>query len=310
MPTQTVQSDLAVNGGLTINKTSQASAAEVLLTAGVTDDAVGTFVIENSSSTDGVFAPRFRGNHAGAGVGLNFQGRAVTDTGVNPVLQFVGQIGTSDVATRPVMGFYNRATQIAQFAADYNLRLTGPATSPTPGNPGTDFVGMVGEDSAAADRNLKAINEANEIARLTGLSCRVASNYSINTSTTLANVTGLTRNVEAGRKYGFRAILHTTSTAGQGVKVAIGGTCTATSIIAEGVAHQPDLANQMSGRVTSLGSAIIDVSTGITALFIVIYGHIVVNAAGTLTVQFAQSVSGANNSTVLAGSTFTLFSTN
>src|SRR5689334_17179951 len=47
------------------------------------------------------------------------------------------------------------------------------------------------------------------------------------TNTTLADVTGLSVTVTAGKKYSFTALLYTTSDVGGGVKVAIGGSATA-----------------------------------------------------------------------------------
>lgn len=113
------------------------------------------------------------------------------------------------------------------------------------------------------------------------------------TDTTLANVTGLSVNVEAGATYEFRATLFT-SQDGTGLgKVAIAGTATATAVI---------YARSEKDEIpaSSLGSAILVAGTAIT---IVIMGTITVNAGGTLTVQYAQQVA-LGTSSVLIGSTF------
>ena len=67
-----------------------------------------------------------------------------------------------------------------------------------------------------------------------GQQARVSTQYD-NATTTLGNVTGLTVNVAASGTYRFTAKLFTTSDVGGGIKVAIGGTATATSIRYEGL---------------------------------------------------------------------------
>lgn len=121
------------------------------------------------------------------------------------------------------------------------------------------------------------------------------------TNTTLADITGMTANVKAGRTYRFRALLYTSSNVASGVKAAIAGTCTATAIRYEGWCMA---ANVLTGqtRATALGTAVAAVTAQTVAL-ITIEGTITVNAAGTLTVQFADNA-GVNTSSVLVGSHF------
>jgi len=63
---------------------------------------------------------------------------------------------------------------------------------------------------------------------------RVTSVVNFNNTTTLGTVTGLSVNVQAGRTYGFEADLSFTCTPAQGIRIAIGGTCTATAIVYDG----------------------------------------------------------------------------
>jgi len=130
---------------------------------------------------------------------------------------------------------------------------------------------------------------------------RVSTQYD-NTTTTLGNVTGLTVNVAASGTYRFEAKLFTTSDVAGGVKVAIGGTATATAIRYEGLTTDAGLTTQ--GRATALGSAVGAV-TAVTAAYVTITGTITVNAAGTLTVQAAANAATGTTS-VLTGSTFVL----
>lgn len=130
---------------------------------------------------------------------------------------------------------------------------------------------------------------------------RVGTQFDKTSDTTLANITGLTATVAAGRTYEFEANLYTVSNASGGVKFAIGGTATATSITYEGMTVSGGTITQTRGA--ALGAAVGAV-TAVTAAYARIVGTIVVNAAGTLTCQMAQNASFGTASSVLVGSTF------
>lgn len=132
---------------------------------------------------------------------------------------------------------------------------------------------------------------------------RVSTQFDKTSDTTLANVTGLTATVVAGKFYRFEATLYTSSNVAGGVKAAIAGTATATAIVYEGITTDAGLSTQT--RATALATAVGAV-TAVTAGYIRITGTIQVNAAGTLTVQFAQNASNGTASSVLVGSTFVL----
>ncbi len=123
------------------------------------------------------------------------------------------------------------------------------------------------------------------------------------TNATLADVTGLSFTVVAGKTYRIRAVLYVTADATGGSRVAIGGTATATTFRA--------IANIIGTAVapvtigTTLGSSLGAFATG-TSQWVQIDGYIVVNAGGTLTVMFAQSTANGTSS-VLIGSSMTLF---
>ncbi|MFN0108513.1 MAG: hypothetical protein ACKVZH_06630, partial [Blastocatellia bacterium] len=131
---------------------------------------------------------------------------------------------------------------------------------------------------------------------------RVTTQFDKTSDTTLANITGLTINVVAGRTYSFKAVLYTTSNVAGGVKAAIAGTATATAIRYEAVVIDNSVIAAQT-RATALGTAVGGVTT-VTAAMVIITGTITVNAAGTLTVQFAQNASNASASSVLTGSVF------
>lgn len=129
---------------------------------------------------------------------------------------------------------------------------------------------------------------------------RVSTQYD-NTTTTLGDVTGLTATVVAGKIYRFEATLFSTSDVAGGIKAAIGGTATATSIRYEVLITDAGLTTQ--GRQTALAGA--TGVTAVTAALIKIEGTITVNAAGTITCQAAQNANTGTTS-VLTGSTFVL----
>lgn len=123
--------------------------------------------------------------------------------------------------------------------------------------------------------------------------------------TTLANIPGLSANVVAGGTYTFGATLFTVSDVGTGVKAAIAGTCTATSIIYEGTLYAAGISVASGAtRTTTKGNVVASLTTT-TVARIDITGTIVVANAGTLTVQFAENAAIAlTTSSVLINSKF------
>ena len=199
-----------------------------------------------------------------------------SDTGAGSLVigsSTVGSIGTSGVS---VMAIANG---------------TAPTSSPA------DEFQLYSADSAAGDANAFARNEAGEINRLTGLAARNSSSFAKTSDTILANITGLARNVEASRAYAFEAEISTTSANTGGVKFAVSGTATATSIDYEGILFE-GTAISAKTRATALDTTVCAV-TAVTAATCKIRGVVVVNAAGTLTIQFAQNASDGSASTVL-----------
>lgn len=133
---------------------------------------------------------------------------------------------------------------------------------------------------------------------------RVSTQFDKTSDVTLANITGLTSTLRAGKTYAFEARLYTTSNVAGGVQAAIAGTATATAIIYEALVYNA-AAIAAQTRAAALATAVGGV-TAVTVALIVITGTITVNAAGTLTVQFAQNASNGAASSVLVGSTFTI----
>jgi hypothetical protein len=202
---------------------------------------------------------------------------------INNAKSFVIGAGDAALATSATNGFL-----YIQTAAG------GPTGTPTP------FTGKVPllydtANSALFANNSGWLETGSRVVR-------TAAQFDKTSDTTLANVTGLTHNVLAGKSYRFRVVLHTTSNSSGGVKAAIAGTATATSVIYEALTIE-GTAISAHTRTTTLGTAVGGV-TAVAAAQVTIEGTIVVNAAGTLTVQFAQNASNGTASSVLINSSF------
>lgn len=136
--------------------------------------------------------------------------------------------------------------------------------------------------------------------------CRsyVGSTVSVTSSTTLVNVPGLSATVIPGATYAFRAVLPTTSGASGGTKAALGGTSTWTSINTSSLTYTASAVAVNQGTTATPGTSI----AGATAsnILTILEGTVVINAAGTLTVMFAQNASNGTASVVLANANFTV----
>lgn len=199
---------------------------------------------------------------------------------------------------------WNTAVSSRQFwAEDFAGGTVGFFFSSTDSNSGTGIMktaaGVIG--AAAGNSSTSTVNTG----WFTDAGVkRAATQFDKTSDTTLANITGLSATVTAGRTYNFIATLFTTSNVAGGVKAAIAGTATATSIIYEAETSSAGVPGAVgTARATALATAVGDV-TAVTVAKITITGTITVNAGGTLTVQFAQNASNGTASSVLVGSWF------
>lgn len=169
------------------------------------------------------------------------------------------------------------------------------------------ILGLPTSDPAVAD----AVYSENGFLVRSGTVAQISQNrvttaqFDKTNDTTLADIPALEVDVAAAGTYIFEATLFTISNIGTGVKAAIGGTCTATSIIYEGTTYSAGVSVASAAtRTTTKGNAVGGV-TAVTVARIDITGTIVVNAAGTLTVQFAENAGiAATTSSVLINSKF------
>lgn len=211
-------------------------------------------------------------------------------------------IGWQTVAM-PLAGANCTATNIV------GTDLVGGATTTGGGTAVTAITLRVGVPTGASTTNIAAqfngsVDMAgNSLLNAVELGGVVASDFAATSNTTLANVTGLTATVAAAGKYTFTVYLETTSNVAGGLKVAMGGTATMTTYRATTFAYTATTVGKSTN--TTFGGNEFAV-TAVTADTLTIMGTLIVNAAGTVTVQFAQNASNAAASTVLAGSNFTL----
>lgn len=133
---------------------------------------------------------------------------------------------------------------------------------------------------------------------------RVSTQFDKAADAALANVTGLSVTVTAGASYAFEADIFYTADATGGISLALGGTATATSLIAVGTTYDQDSA---AGTIRDMRKGTAMTSTmadhfGQVSLYTRVTGTVTVNAGGTLTIRFAQQ-SASGTSSVLVGST-------
>lgn len=179
-------------------------------------------------------------------------------------------------------------------------------------------VGLTGDDNFhfKVSPNGSSYTEALILDKTTGVAtmqdillknnCQVTSDFSATSNIVLANVTGLvtSQNLVAGATYGFEAILYTTSNVAAGIQAAINASSAPTFLRVEAISYDT-AAIKTQTRTTTNGAACVAV-TAVTVALVRITGTIVVNAACTLAVQFAQNVSNAAASKVLQGSEMTI----
>lgn len=184
--------------------------------------------------------------------------------------------------------------------------ISGAASLPNPAanqlikNDSSTFLQQPAVKFSAASITNDAGNKQTVVAYPFDGVTRTNSNFN-KSDTTLANITGLSFNVEAGKSYRFRFHCNTSLALSGGEQFAIAGTCTATNINYSILSITTGAAIPIASQLNALGGSA--GNGGYTNSIVVIEGGILVNAAGTLTVQFAQSAA-SGTSTVLPNATF------
>jgi hypothetical protein len=122
------------------------------------------------------------------------------------------------------------------------------------------------------------------------------------TSTTLANIPGMTTGTLEPGVYEFNIQLGTVSTANCGIKIGlVQNTASMISQIEyEGTSFSSSGSGSSRGTTTTSGTTVF--STAAVALIVTVRGTLTVTAAGTLTLQMAQNTSHADTASVFVGS--------
>lgn len=131
----------------------------------------------------------------------------------------------------------------------------------------------------------------------------LATQKDVTSSAVLSQIADLEFDLVAGGVYTFEAVLHVSAGASGGHKYCVNGSggLTATTINYYVQAQSGAAAATIGARVQALGGS----GTGVTSAtsgICIIRGTIVVNAAGTLILEFAQNASNGTASSVLVGS--------
>lgn len=170
-----------------------------------------------------------------------------------------------------------------------------------PGASPVDQIQIFSAATATNKANVYVRNQAGEELRLSGLCGRVSTQFDKTSSVALADVPGLTVDVEAGRVYRLFAELYITSNASGGIKATLSGTATMTSLVADAeLKNAAAFVTPGTTRVTALNATFAEVTGAVTKLTIT--GTLLAATAGTVTVQVAQNASFATATSVLINS--------
>ena len=123
------------------------------------------------------------------------------------------------------------------------------------------------------------------------------------TSTSFADLPGLTQNLGGSRTYRLRATIRTTSNVLGGIKLQITGTATYTTLLVDAfVLNGALIASQT--RATALNTGFANV-TAVTGAVIVLDGTLIVDSPGTIQIQ-GGSNAAVGTTSFLAGNLMTL----
>lgn len=132
---------------------------------------------------------------------------------------------------------------------------------------------------------------------------RVASDFSLASSTAFVDIPGLTVGVEAQRTYAVLAtVFMTAGTRNGGYAFAVGGTCTASDFACDAWALDGTI--NKYGFSSTFGASIMTESLGGPPLSIYLRGAVSVASAGELRLRFAQQISNVIPSVIRRNSTF------
>lgn len=164
---------------------------------------------------------------------------------------------------------------------------------------GNEIIHITGIDGAG---HTAAIPNPTTLTALTNFesSFIIGAAASATSNTTLAQV-GSAFNLVAGGQYIFDIYLSLSANVSGGVKLAFGGTATASLLSADTWAYNTTTV-AAQGNITSLASNLVALTGALTTVNIT--GSLIAATAGTLFLQFSQNASFATATTINAGSNF------
>lgn len=235
-------------------------------------------------------------------VGMNLDGETLFQ---NKQGRVASRLSTSDAemlrqAVSTVADPELRAIATLTSAADKGIQFTGNGTAATYDLTAAGKALLDDIDPAAQRATLGLGTGATAIAPLVAYK---TADESVS-NTTLQDDDHLTVTVLAGGKYAIRALVFADNAGAlEGLKLALGGTCTATSLKAQ-MSIYDDVTNALVAfaRVTALTSSV-GAGLSLGGSLSTITGTIEVNAGGTLLLSWAQNAgAGASATTIQRGS--------
>lgn len=226
--------------------------------------------------------------------------------------------GTSivGITSAPATGALLRSTGTAPFFSTTPMYLGNGVAIGTTTDPGSNNLvvlgtAIIGTSLAVGTTTLPAVGGLNVLSYINSFGGfnRVTSNFGVVSTTTLANITGLSASLAATSSYYFESRLYVTAGSTGGAQVAIGGTAGISNIVYEAQSFAAG-ALVAEGRATALLAALATSTAAVAPTFKIV-GTVTTNAtAGTLTVQIAQVAATTTTTVVLQGSTLQVFQLN
>jgi len=281
----------------------------------------GTGILAFKGTTSGVIS--MKGQNAAGTYNFNLPttagsaGQVLTSQGGGATAMTWTTIGTGTVSTGVTgqLAFYSSSTVVAGQT---------DVTAPTPGtvvlgsnggNPGSFSIvagdGTTSNMSVNANNGLSVTTGAKFLGIVEITGNKVLTTQFDKTSSTVLSAAMTSDTLVSSFTYRFRAVLHVTMGAGGGCQwaVASDGALTVTNFVQQNTVMNNTAATLTVSRQTTLGTATSLAATP-TSACIVVEGAFVVNAPGSVVLQFAQATSNGTPSSILIGSTFEVWCTN
>lgn len=283
----------------------------------------GTGILALKGTTSGVISVK---GLAAAGT-YNFNlpttagssGQVLTSAGGGAAAMTWANVGTTITSTIGRMAYYSGTTTI-----DGQVDVTTAAGAITLGSNGGNAGSLTIKSASTGSANLSFNDNGTGLqisssAKVFGMleitgNKVVTTQFDATSNTTLA--TAMQSEALTGSfTYRYRAVLHVTCGAAGGFKVSVAsdGSTTATSIVQQTLIYNNSGSGtlQAASRQTALPTTVTQ-AAGATNLsyMVILEGALVVNAGGTIVLQFAQATSSGTPSSILVGSTFDVFLTN